>query len=163
MAIGASLWGFYNQTGEFGFNLTKPTSIGCQYGYQNLMWMPESSVFDKARATGLRVHDWQDAIMVNMLGQRFYDETGLGFTTNNYNSIDPYTQGSWLNAKNVKYNPHNWLNAAMAGITAAARSGRSSMRMPWRASTGTRCRPTWTWRRASSSPPTHWPTSRGRS
>ena len=24
MAIGASLWGFYNQTGEFGFNLTKP-------------------------------------------------------------------------------------------------------------------------------------------
>jgi succinate dehydrogenase/fumarate reductase flavoprotein subunit len=116
MAIGASLWGFYNQTGEFGFNLTKPTSIGCQYGYQNLVWFPGSSVFDKARATGLRVHDWQDAIMVNMLGQRFYDETGLGFTTNNYNSIDPYTQGSWLNAKNVKYNPHNWLNAAMAGI-----------------------------------------------
>ena len=41
---------------------------------------------------------------------------GWAFTTNNYNSIDPYTQGSWLNAKNVKYNPHNWLNAAMAGI-----------------------------------------------
>ena len=24
MAIGASLWGFYNQTGEFGYNVTKP-------------------------------------------------------------------------------------------------------------------------------------------
>ena len=39
--------------------------------------------------------------MVNMLGRRFYDETGPGFTTNNYNSINPYTQGSYLNAKNV--------------------------------------------------------------
>ena len=116
MAIGASLWGFYNQVGEFGFNLTKPVMIGCQYGYQNLMWMPGSPVFDKARATGLRVLDWQDAIMVNMLGQRFYDETGLGFTTNNYNSINPYAPGSWRNATDVAYQPNNWLNAAMAGI-----------------------------------------------
>ena len=38
MAIGASLWGLYNQVGEFGFNLTKPAAIGCQYGYQNLRW-----------------------------------------------------------------------------------------------------------------------------
>jgi predicted oxidoreductase len=116
MAIGASLWGLYNQTGEFGFNLTKPGAIGCQYGYQNLRWMPGSTVFDRARATGLRVQDWQDAIMVNMLGQRFYDETGTGFTTNNYNSINPYTPGSYLNARNVAYKPNNWLNAAMAGI-----------------------------------------------
>ncbi len=116
MAIGASLWGLYNQTGEFGFNLTKPGTIGCQAGYQNLQWMPGSSVFDRARATGLRVRDWQDAIMVNMLGQRFYDETGPGFTTNNYNSIDPYVQGSYLNARNVAFKPNNWLNAAMAGI-----------------------------------------------
>ena len=116
MAIGASLWGFYNQTGEFGFNLTKPGAIGCQYGYQNLRWMPGSSVFDRARAIGLRVQDWQDAIMVNILGERFYDETGLGFTTNNYNAINPYTQGSWLNARNVTFKANNWLNAAMAGI-----------------------------------------------
>ena len=116
MAIGASLWGFYNQTGEFGFALTKPGAIGCQYGYQNLRWMPGSAVFERARATGLRVQDWQDAIMVNMLGQRFYDETGPGFTTNNYNSINPYTQGSYLNAKHVTYQANNWLNAALAGI-----------------------------------------------
>jgi succinate dehydrogenase/fumarate reductase flavoprotein subunit len=116
MAIGASLWGFYNQVGEFGFNITKPGAIGCQYGYQNLRWMPGSAVFDRARATGLRVADWQDVIMVNMLGQRFYDETSPGFTTNNYNSINPYEPGSYLNAKNVTFNPNNWLNAAMAGI-----------------------------------------------
>jgi succinate dehydrogenase/fumarate reductase flavoprotein subunit len=34
MAIGASLWGLYNQTGEFGSNVTKPGEIGCQYGYR---------------------------------------------------------------------------------------------------------------------------------
>jgi succinate dehydrogenase/fumarate reductase flavoprotein subunit len=116
MAIGASLWGFYNQTGEFGFNITKPGAVGCQYGYQNLRWRPGSTVFDKARAIGLQVADWQDVITVNMLGQRFHDETGMGFTTNNYNSINPYTHNSYLNAKNVRFNPRNWLNAAMAGI-----------------------------------------------
>src|SRR6202795_865312 len=96
MAIGASLWGLYNQTGEFGFNITKPGAIGCQYGYQNLRWRPGSAVFDRARATGLRVAAWQDVIPVNMLGQRFYDETSPGFTTNNYNSINPYEPGSYL-------------------------------------------------------------------
>lgn len=116
MAIGASLWGMYNQTGEFGFNLTKPVGIGCQYGYQNLRWYPGSAVFDKAGAIGLPVRDWQDAITVNMLGQRFYDETGPAFTTNNYNSLDPYTQGSWRNVQSVTFRPNNWLNAAMAGI-----------------------------------------------
>jgi len=116
MAVGASLWGFYNQTGEFGFNLTKPGIIGCQYGYTNLQWMPGSAVFDKARASGLRVRDWQDVITVNMLGQRFYDETGPAFTSNDFGSVNPYTQGSYLNAKNIVWNPNNWLNAALAGI-----------------------------------------------
>jgi succinate dehydrogenase/fumarate reductase flavoprotein subunit len=36
MAIGASLWGFYNQIGEFGSNVTKPGSVGCQYNYRHL-------------------------------------------------------------------------------------------------------------------------------
>jgi hypothetical protein len=116
MAIGASLWGFYNQAGEFGYPITKPAAVGCQYGYQNLRWMPGSAVFDLARATGLPVRDWQNVITVNMLGQRFYDETGRGFTTNNFNSVTPYEHGSYLNAKNITYNPNNWLNAAMAGI-----------------------------------------------
>jgi succinate dehydrogenase/fumarate reductase flavoprotein subunit len=116
MAIGASLWGFYNQTGEFGSNVTKPGSVGCQYNYRHLQWMPGSPVFDRARATGLRVANWQDLILVNMLGKRFYDETGGQYIANNYNSLDPYVPGSWLNAKNLKWNPNNFLNAALAGI-----------------------------------------------
>jgi len=116
MAIGASLWGTYNQVGEFGYSVTKPAAIGCQYGYQNLRWYPGSAVFDRARSIGLPVRDWQDVITVNMLGQRFYDETGPAFTTNNYRSIDPYTQGDYRNARDVKFRPNNWLNAAMAGI-----------------------------------------------
>jgi succinate dehydrogenase/fumarate reductase flavoprotein subunit len=116
MAIGASLWGLYNQTGEFGSNLTKPGTIGSQYGYVNLRWMPGSPVFDRARASGLMVGNWQDIIHVNMLGKRFYDETGPQFTANDFKSIDPYTQGSYLNAKNLKYSPNNWIDAAMAGI-----------------------------------------------
>jgi succinate dehydrogenase/fumarate reductase flavoprotein subunit len=116
MAVGASLWGMYNQTGEFGYKVTKPGMIGCQYGYRNLQWMPGSAVFDRARALGLRVHDWQNVITVNMLGRRFYDETGPAFTTNNYGSISPYTQGDYRNARDVAWKPNNWLNAAMAGI-----------------------------------------------
>lgn len=116
MAVGASLWGLYNQTGEFGIRLTKPGTVGNQYGYASLKWLPGSPVFDRARASGLSVLNWQDAIMVNMLGQRFYGETGQGFSSNDYNSIKPYTQGSYLNARNVTYKPNNWINAAMAGI-----------------------------------------------
>ncbi len=116
MAIGASLWGFYNQTGEFGGNLTKPLLIGCQYNYRHLQWLPGSPVFDRARASGLFVRDFQDLIHVNMLGRRFYDETGGQFIPNNYNSIEGYRQGDWRNVERVKYAPNNWLNAALAGI-----------------------------------------------
>jgi hypothetical protein len=103
MAIGASLWGFYNKIDEFGSNLTKPGSIGCQYNNRHLQWMPGSPVFDHARATGLRVADWQDVILVNMLGKRFY-ETGGQYIADN-NSLDPYVQESYLNARDLKWNP----------------------------------------------------------
>ena len=103
MAIGASLWGFYNQTCEFGSNVTKPGSIGCQYNYGHLQWMPGSPVFDRARATGLRVANWQDVILVNMLGKRVHDETGRQYIANNYNSLDPYVRGIWHNARNIPW------------------------------------------------------------
>jgi len=73
-------------------------------------------VFDKARAIGLNVRDWQNAILVNMLGKRFYDETADQYTGNNYKGIDPYTPHSWRNAQAVKFNPPNFLNAALAGF-----------------------------------------------
>jgi succinate dehydrogenase/fumarate reductase flavoprotein subunit len=116
MAIGASLWGFFNQTGEFGANVTKPGTIGCQYNYRNLRWFPGSRVFDRARATGLPVANWQDLILVNMLGKRFYDETGGQYIANNYNSIEAYEPGDWRNIGRAKFSPNNWLNAALAGI-----------------------------------------------
>jgi len=116
MDVGAALWGGFNYTGEFGSGITKPGAIGCQYGYVNVRWYPNSDVFDKARAIGLAVKDWQDAILVNMLGKRFYDETGGHFTYSSYKTIDPYAPGSYLNAKNRNYNPSNFINAALAGI-----------------------------------------------
>jgi succinate dehydrogenase/fumarate reductase flavoprotein subunit len=116
IAIGASLWGLYNQTGEFGTNITKAGSVGCQYNYRNLRWMPGSPAFKLARASGLPVSDWQNVILVNMMGKRFYDETGNQFTANNAKDIEPYVAGSYLNAKNIKYNPQNFINAALAGI-----------------------------------------------
>jgi hypothetical protein len=123
MAIGGFALGLYNQTGEFGSNLTKSGAIGCQYDYVNLRWMPGSPVFDRARASGLPVGNWQDVILVNMLGKRFYDETDRQLTANNFKSLDPYTQGSYLNAKNIKYNPNNFINAALAGIGDAHNGG----------------------------------------
>jgi succinate dehydrogenase/fumarate reductase flavoprotein subunit len=116
MNIGASLWGLFNFTGEFGSGITKPGAIGCQYGYVNVRWHPGSEVFDKARAIGLKVADWQDVILVNMLGKRFYDETAGHFGYNTYQSTNPYQPHSYLNAKNQKYNPSNFINAALAGI-----------------------------------------------
>ena len=94
MAIGASLWGAANQTLEIGDNITKPGKIGCQYSYSNLTWMPGSRVFDKAGASGLRVTDWQNAIMVNMIGKRFYDETGGQYPGNRYNTVSPISPTS---------------------------------------------------------------------
>jgi len=116
MAVGASLWGLFNYTGEFGSGITKPGAIGCQYGYVNVRWHPGSEVFDKARAIGLQVADWHDVILVNMLGKRFYDETAGHFNYNTYQSTNPYEPYSYLNAKNQKYDPSNFINAALAGI-----------------------------------------------
>jgi hypothetical protein len=116
MAVGAALWGGFNYSSEVGWTITKAGSIGNQYGYVNLTWQPTSPVFHKARAVGLRVQDWQDVILVNMLGQRFYDETALHFSANSYNQVPDYVPGNWRNARDIDYNPRNFLNAAMAGI-----------------------------------------------
>lgn len=74
LAIGASLWGTANQTNEGGAAITKTLHIGCRYGYGSLKWNPESPVFKRAGASGLTVLDWQDVILVNMLGSRFWNE-----------------------------------------------------------------------------------------
>ena len=73
-------------------------------------------MFHKARATGLQVKDWQNVITVNMLGQRFFDETDGNFTANNHEQIKDYRYGDYRNATKVAYRPTNWVNAALAGI-----------------------------------------------
>jgi succinate dehydrogenase/fumarate reductase flavoprotein subunit len=123
IAIGASLWGAYNQVGEFGDRLTKAGRIGCQYGYRNLEWQPGSPIFHLVRAVGLTVRDYQNVILVNQTGMRFYDETQGQYTANNYHAVSAYKQGSYLNAANIKYDPANFLDAALAGTGEAVNGG----------------------------------------
>jgi succinate dehydrogenase/fumarate reductase flavoprotein subunit len=123
LAIGASLAGAFNYTAEFGDAITKPGSVGAQYIYVNLRWYPGSEVFDKARAIGLHVEDWQDLVLVNMLGKRFYDETAHQFTAGNFETMLPYAPHNWRNGRNLKFNPNGFLDAALAGIGDAHNGG----------------------------------------
>jgi succinate dehydrogenase/fumarate reductase flavoprotein subunit len=117
MAVGASLWGAYNQVAEFGINITKPGSVGCRYGYRALKWLPGSAWFEQAGASGLTVADWQNVILVNQAGLRFYDETAEGFNSNRSGMVQPYEQGGYRNLLNVKMDARStaFLDAAMAG------------------------------------------------
>jgi hypothetical protein len=87
--------------------------IGAQHIYPE--WTPDSPVFPLVRATGIRVTDWQDLILVNQVGKRFYDETAEGWPYGTHHGfLDPYVQGDWRNAKRITYKPQNFLDAALA-------------------------------------------------
>jgi succinate dehydrogenase/fumarate reductase flavoprotein subunit len=124
LAVGASIWGAYNQVGEFDMNVTKAAQIGTEYRYGSLQWMPGSTIFPLARASGLRVQNWQNVILVNQVGKRFYDETAGRSNGTSYPSSGPqnlgildYASSSHQNPGKVVYDPHNrdFLNAALAG------------------------------------------------
>jgi hypothetical protein len=117
MAVGASLWGAYNQVGEFGYPITKAGRVGCRYGYRALKWLPGSAYFKEAVASGLTVTDWQNVILVNQAGLRFYDETVDQYSANRNGSVQPYEQGSYRNLLNVKMEARStaFLDAALAG------------------------------------------------
>jgi succinate dehydrogenase/fumarate reductase flavoprotein subunit len=74
MELGAALWSTANQTTETAAAITKTRHIGCQWGYSSLVYEPESPMFKFARATGLTVRDWQNVVMVNDSGHRFWNE-----------------------------------------------------------------------------------------
>ena len=74
MDIGASLWATASQTSEVGPAITKTRHIGCRWGYLSLYYEPESPIFHLAKATGLTVVDWQEAILVDQNGKRFWNE-----------------------------------------------------------------------------------------
>jgi succinate dehydrogenase/fumarate reductase flavoprotein subunit len=74
MDIGASLWATAIQTTETGAAITKTRHIGCRWGYATLVYETDSPMFPQAKATGLSVKDWQNLIMVNQFGKRFWNE-----------------------------------------------------------------------------------------
>ncbi len=115
MAIGASLWGLANQILENGDNIRTQRALGTKYNY--MTWELESPIFPLVKAQGLNVKDWQDLILVNQVGKRFYDETKGDYPHGNvYNDYNPYTPNDYRNNENIKYHPtkYNFFNAAVA-------------------------------------------------
>ncbi len=113
MAVGASLWGTANQTMDRDGFLRRRPIIGTKYVY--VAWTPDSPIFPLAKATGLRVRDWQDAIIVNQVGKRFFNEFEDGYPNGTAAGfLDPYTPGDWRNPTRVKYSPQNYPDAALA-------------------------------------------------
>lgn len=74
LAIGACMGDVANQVVDDSF-LSKAMMIGTQYTDAFATVYPSSPLFKLSRATGLRVFDWTDLLTVNMLGERFADET----------------------------------------------------------------------------------------
>ena len=115
MAIGASLWGLANQTLENGATMRTQRALATKYNYTT--WKVESPIFPLVRATGFNVKDWQNLILVNQVGKRFYDETkGDVPHGNNGGQITPYTANDYRNAEKLEYNPtkYNFTHAALA-------------------------------------------------
>src|SRR6185295_12764487 len=115
MAVGASLWGLVNQTLENGATMRTQRALATKYNYTT--WKVESPIFPLVKSTGFNVKDWQDVILVNQVGKRFYDETkGDPPHGNLGHQIEPYTPNDYRNSANIKFNPtrYNFFNAAMA-------------------------------------------------
>jgi succinate dehydrogenase/fumarate reductase flavoprotein subunit len=115
MAVGASLWGLANQTLENGATMRTQRTLAQKHNY--IEWKVENPIFPLVRATGLSVKDWQDLILVNQVGKRFYDETkGDPPHGNMGHQIEPYVPNDYRNSENVRFNPtkYNFTHAALA-------------------------------------------------
>jgi succinate dehydrogenase/fumarate reductase flavoprotein subunit len=115
IAIGAALWGLANQTLENGATMRTQRALATKYNYTT--WKLESPIFPLVRATGFNVKDWQNLILVNQVGKRFYDETKGDVPHGNHGGqVTPYTPNDYRNAEKVEYNPtkYNFTHAALA-------------------------------------------------
>jgi hypothetical protein len=116
LAIGASLWGTANQTMDRNGSLRKRPIIGTRTNY--IGWTPASPLFPKIKYTGLNVRNWQDAIIVNQAGKRFYNEMQDGYPNGTaegfFDKFGGYVHGDWRNATKIEYNPQNYTDAALA-------------------------------------------------
>ena len=114
MALGGSVWGAAAQSQEKVRAMRKPSRVGCRDTYTS-GWSPESPVFPLARATGLAVGDWQNVILVNQVGKRFYNELASGWPSGTlYNFLDPYIPGDWRNLARAQYEVTAYNDAALA-------------------------------------------------
>jgi len=73
LEIGAAWGTLANQSQSYGSQLSQPRYIGCRYGYGE-QWYETSPIFKLLRATGLRADSYEGMVLVNMLGQRFWNE-----------------------------------------------------------------------------------------
>lgn len=116
MAVGAMLWGLAHQALSNGGGFRQRPTCGCKYNYAT--WSKDSPIFPLFKATGLTIADFQDVVIVNQVGKRFYDETRGNTPEGNVSGdVKPYVPGSWRNLNNVKNrDPHMWyfLDAATA-------------------------------------------------
>ena len=115
LAIGAALWGLNHQAMENGATMRAQRALATKYNYTT--WKLESPIFPLVKATGFNVKDWQNLILVNQVGRRFYDETkGDPPHGNNGHQLTPYTPNDHRNTGKLGYQPHkyNFVNAALA-------------------------------------------------
>lgn len=135
MRCGAALWGLMNASTERSISLTRGAVIGVRDTY--LRWAPESPLFPLIKHSGVALRDWQNAIVVNWVGKRFFEETSsAGLTadsakTTSYGTANStrglmdgtnaaffkdgkeYVHASYKNIDRVKYNPINFIPAAL--------------------------------------------------
>jgi succinate dehydrogenase/fumarate reductase flavoprotein subunit len=79
MEVGATLWATGSQTSEVGPAITKTRHVGTRWCYLSLYYEPDSPIFHLCKATGLTVTDWQEAILVDQSGNRFWNELDSGY------------------------------------------------------------------------------------
>lgn len=129
--------GLTNAYTERPISLTRGAVIGVRDTY--LRWAPESPIFPLVKYSGVALRNWQNAIVVNWCGKRFFEETssaglsadsakltsygtanstrGLLDGTNGafFKDLDknPYVHGDWKNIGRTKYNPVNFIAAAL--------------------------------------------------
>ncbi len=132
---GAGMWGTTNAYTERSISLTRGAVIGVRDTY--LRWAPESPIFPLVKHSGVALRNWQNAIVVNWVGKRFFEETSsAGLTsdsakTTSYGTANstrglmdgtngifykdklPYEQGNWRNCLRTKYNPLNFIPASL--------------------------------------------------
>jgi succinate dehydrogenase/fumarate reductase flavoprotein subunit len=139
MKLGAALWGTTNAYTERSISLTRGAVVGVRDTY--LRWSPQSPLFPLIKHAGVSIRNWQDAIVVNWCGKRFFEETSCAGDKFNKDSAkltsygtsnstrglmngtngaffkdkdtNPYVQGNWRNIERTRYNPINFIPAAL--------------------------------------------------